>query len=431
MLPGDHGASCGQCLSKTILFDFVWSKTISHYTTAKDLNHTLWMEQISTQLSSTRSVLQACVGWVFELGISAEMTFYDRKNLALINAAAFVSLLLALPGTFVLILMGFGHPFSLLISDTLVACLILGFNGVRRVDWSKALFAFTPGLLIVSYILLELSSEGMVQPLNYLLARQGLCFALLIPMIIYGFEGRQTVAGVLGVCLLIYLACDVGSMRLGAFSDENISGLSHGLFSLISLLQFVGLAGCVLYMQNYSLQHAKQTQQANEKLKSMAIQDGLTGLYNHSFMVHMIGDAINRSKRSGNPLSLLMIDVDFFKQVNDTFGHNAGDEVLVGLTRLLKSNKRSTDYLGRWGGDELILLLTDTNLTGADNLAEKLRGLVESRVFPYGKRLTISLGAGEYQDGDTPMSLVERADSALYRAKRAGRNRVELAAINN
>ena len=389
------------------------------------------MDQISTQLSSTRSVLRACVGWVFELGISSDMAFYDRKNLALINAAAFVSLLLSLPGTFVLILMGFGHPFSLLISGTLVACLILGFNGARRVDWSKALFAFAPGLIIVSYTLLELSSEEIGHPLNFLLARQGLCFALLIPMIIYGFEGRQKVAGVLGVCLLIYLACDVGSIRLGAFKDENISGLSHGLFSLVSLIQYAGLAGCVLYMQYYYLQHAQQTQQANEKLKSMATQDGLTGLFNHSFMEQMIGDAINRSKRSGNSLSLLMIDVDSFKQVNDTFGHNTGDEVLVMLTRLLNSSKRSTDYLGRWGGDELILLLTDTNLTGADNLAEKLRSLVESRVFPYGKHLTISLGASEYQDGDNPTSLIERADSALYRAKRAGRNRVELAAINN
>ena len=165
----------------------------------------------------------------------------------------------------------------MLISGTLVACLVLGLNGARRVDWSKALFAFTPGLIIVSYILLELSSGGLGQSLNYLLVRQGLCFALLIPMIIYGFEGRQKVAGVLGVCLLIYLACDVGSMRLGAFEEENISGLSHGLFSLFSLLQYVGLAGCVCYMQNYSLQHSQQFQQANEKLKSMAIQDGLTG----------------------------------------------------------------------------------------------------------------------------------------------------------
>ena len=102
-----------ECLSSTTIFEFVWSKAIGHYATTKDLNHTLWMEQISSQLSSTRSVLRACVGWVFELGISSDMAFYDKKNLALINAAAFVSLLSALPGTFVLIFDGIRTPIQL------------------------------------------------------------------------------------------------------------------------------------------------------------------------------------------------------------------------------------------------------------------------------------------------------------------------------
>ena len=93
---------------------------------------------------------------------------------------------------------------------------------------------------------------------------------------------------------------------------------------------------------------------------------------------------------------------------------------------MLEGSKRSTDYLGRWGGDELILLLTDTNLQGAANLAEKLRSQVEKQAFPHHSPLTISLGASEYQQGDQPIKFIERADAALYRAKRAGRNRVDV-----
>jgi diguanylate cyclase (GGDEF)-like protein len=198
------------------------------------------------------------------------------------------------------------------------------------------------------------------------------------------------------------------------------------MFSLLSVVQLVGLSACVLYMQSYTMQHEKLVRQSNEKLQSMAIRDGMTGLFNHAFMEQLIGDAINRSKRSKNSLGLLMIDVDFFKQVNDSFGHNAGDEVLTHLAKLLEGSKRSTDYLGRWGGDELILLLTDTNLQGAMNVAEKLRNRVSHHTFPHRHPLTISVGASEYQGQDTLVQFIGRADRALYDAKHLGRNRVEI-----
>jgi len=373
-------------------------------------------------------VLSACLGWVFELGINPEMPFYQKKNLALINRVSFVSLLLALPGTLFLILMGFGHPFSLLVSGVVTVCLILGFNGAKHVEWSKTLFAYTPAVFILCYTLLELSSGSLNHPLNYILARQGLCFALLIPIMIFGFEDRQKVVGVLGICMLIFLLYEVGSMRLGAFQEDNITGLSHGLFSVLSVLQYVGLAGCMLYMQSYTMQHERQAEKLTEKLKRLSVKDGMTGLFNHTFMEQLIGDAINRTKRSKNPLALLMIDVDFFKQINDNFGHNTGDTVLIRIAQLLNNCKRSTDYLGRWGGDELILLLTDTNLPGAANLAEKLRSLLDNHIFPHCKHLTISLGASKYQDGDSLAMFIERADAAMYRAKRGGRNRVEIQA---
>jgi diguanylate cyclase (GGDEF)-like protein len=428
MMPGEHGAACGQISPRLENISMEWRNSINHYLRVEDLNLSHWLEQLSARLASALVVLRGCINWVFELGISSEMPFYQKKNLALINRVSFVSLLLALPGTLFLFLMGFGHPFSLLVCGVLLVCLILGLNGAKHVEWSKTLFAYAPAVIIQSYTLFELSSGSLDQPLNYLLVRQGLCFALLIPIMIFGFEDRQKVVGVLGSCVLIFLLYDVGSMRLGAFQEGNITGLSHGLFSLLSVLQYAGLAGCMLYMQSYTMQHELQAQKLNEKLKSMSVKDGMTGLFNHTFMEQLIGDAINRTKRSNNPLALLVIDVDFFKQINDNFGHNAGDAVLIRIAQLLNSSKRSTDYLGRWGGDELILLLTDTNLPGAINLAEKLRRLVDNHLFPHCKHLTISLGASEYQDGDTPARFIERADAAMYRAKRGGRNRVEIQA---
>ena len=164
----------------------------------------------------------------------------------------------------------------------------------------------------------------------------------------------------------------------------------------------------------------------NEKLQRMAVTDGMTGLLNHTVMEQLIGDAINRTKRSHSPMSLIIIDVDFFKLINDTYGHTAGDEVLKRLSQVLDHSKRSTDYMGRWGGEEFILLLTETNLLGATKLAEKLRHLVESHTFPHRSRLTISLGVTEYKDGDTLVTFIKRADVALYRAKHSGRNRSEI-----
>ncbi|MFZ0532239.1 MAG: GGDEF domain-containing protein [Anaerolineales bacterium] len=410
-----------------------WRDSINHFIPTRNLSPLSGLERVSAKLASALMVLRACIGWVFELGITTDMPFYQKKNLALINRVSFISLLMALPGSFLLILMGFNHPFSLLFSGVMTVCLTLGLNGAKRVEWSKILFSYALPVIILTYTLLELSSGGLGNPLSYFLTRQGLCFALLIPILIFGFEDRQKIVGVLGVCVLIFLLFDVGSLRLGAITEGNLKGLSHGLFSVFSVLQYAGLAACVLYMQSYTLKHEQQAQRSNEKLQIMAVRDGMTGLFNHTFMEELIGDAINRTKRSNIPLALLMIDVDFFKQINDTLGHNAGDEALIRITQVLNSNKRSTDYLGRWGGDELILLLTDTNLSGAAYLAEKLRGLVDNHLFPHCKHITISLGVSVYQDGDGTASFIERADAAMYRAKCGGRNRLEIerAAISN
>jgi diguanylate cyclase (GGDEF)-like protein len=392
--------------------------------TSEDLPGWNILDKVSAQLASAQVVLKSGISWIFSLGIQPDMPFYQIKNLALINRVTFTSLLLALPGSFILILVGFDHPFSLMVCGALTLCLILALNCNHQVQLAQALFAFSPAISIVIYTLLELSSGGLADPLMYILARQGLCLALLLPVMIYGFE-RPHKWMVLGVCVVLFLTFDVFSTRLSGIHVNAITGMSQGLFSVISVLQFTGLAACLLYLQGYTMKHEQQVRQSNEKLHSLVIRDGMTGLFNHSFMEQLIGDAINRSKRSKIPLSLLMIDVDSFKQINDSFGHNTGDEVLKQIVKLLEGCKRSTDYLGRWGGDELVMLLTDTNLQGAANLGGKLRSLVENHTFPCHRRLTISLGVSEYGAQDNVAGFIERADSAMYRAKHAGRNRVE------
>lgn len=396
---------------------------LTTYNSTEDLPAQPWVEKASAFLSSTSQTLRLTLGWIFALGSYPDMPTHQKANLALINRVTFTSLLMAFPGTFLLMLIGVEHPFSLMVSGVLLGCILLTLNAARRVEWSTLLFAFSPAVFIACYSLLELGTVEQVNTLTWILSRQGLCFAMLLPVLIYGKESQRKGLQVMGMGALIYLVYEVLSTRLGAFENESFSGFTHGLFSVLSVLQYLALAGCVLYMQHYTHQQAMQAERLSQKVQRLAIHDGLTGVWNHAFMEQMIGDAINRSRRSHNPLSLLMIDVDHFKQVNDSFGHNTGDQVLKELVSTIKTHKRSTDYLGRWGGDELVMLLTDTSLAGATNLAEKLRRLVEEQPFAGCKQLTISLGASEYQEADTPLALIERADAAMYRAKQAGRNR--------
>jgi hypothetical protein len=286
----------------------------------EELSHQPLVEQAALFVSSSQLALWAGLGWIFNLGVMPDMPLYQKKNLALINRASFVCLLMAFPGTFLLILMGFGHPFSLLVSGMLTGCSILALNGARQVEWSKILFAFAPASLILVFTLLELNAGVTANPLMFILSRQGLCFGLLLPILIFGFEERYKVVGVFASCVLIFLFFEGASMRMGAYQGEILSGVSHGLFSVLSVLQYVGLAACIYALQSYTLQQAHEVQQNSQKLHRLAIRDGMTGIFNHSYMEQFIADAINRSKRSHIPLALLMIDVDYFKRINDSFG---------------------------------------------------------------------------------------------------------------
>jgi diguanylate cyclase (GGDEF)-like protein len=168
----------------------------------------------------------------------------------------------------------------------------------------------------------------------------------------------------------------------------------------------------------------------NRELEQLSISDGLTGLFNHRHLQDVVHEEFERARRTGEPLSVVMLDLDHFKRVNDLYGHPAGDRVLQDLAEILRHTAREIDKLGRYGGEEFLAVLPDTEPEAAAIFAERVRERVAHHLFPVGRgeplRLTVSCGTATYPHPGVynPKMLVQRADQAMYAAKAAGRNRI-------
>lgn len=161
-------------------------------------------------------------------------------------------------------------------------------------------------------------------------------------------------------------------------------------------------------------------------LEQKAFKDNLTGINNRENFEEIFSIEIASAKQNNLALSLIIFDVDHFKLINDTYGHQAGDIILVELVKIIEENIKHGDVFARWGGEEFVILTPMTDLTGAKNLSENLRKLVQSHQFSYiENEITLSFGVAELEFDDTKKTLFEKADSALYEAKNSGRNRVE------
>lgn len=169
----------------------------------------------------------------------------------------------------------------------------------------------------------------------------------------------------------------------------------------------------------------EELKQKNIELREMVNNDGLTKLLNHNALYERLEEEIQRARHYNVPLSILMMDIDKFKNINDTYGHQVGDMVLKKVSKLFKEKFRQTDIIGRYGGEEFIGILIETSLKGACVLGERIRTEVEKFKFEEeGLKVTISIGVVEF-NGDTALKLVERVDKLLYKAKNNGRNRIE------
>ncbi|HEY0953115.1 MAG TPA: GGDEF domain-containing protein [Roseateles sp.] len=199
--------------------------------------------------------------------------------------------------------------------------------------------------------------------------------------------------------------------------------------ALLYLLQRLVRLQTVVHTQRQQSQELHEINQVlnarSEQLVQMATTDALTGALNRKGLEDVLQQALADWRRHQHPLGLVLIDIDHFKAVNDSHGHQAGDRVLAGLAALVRSHVRAQDLLGRWGGEEFLLVCRDTQLPQALAIAEKLRALVAGHDFGDGLRVTASFGVAAMDNGERPLDQVfAAADAALYRAKAQGRNRV-------
>lgn len=212
-------------------------------------------------------------------------------------------------------------------------------------------------------------------------------------------------------------AANVGSLTLSVLA----AGVAYIYVGPEITARFVVTLALTVVIINIILNIIGQLQQ---ELVGQALTDPLTGAYNRRQMDISLTEAIERNRRTGAPVSILALDIDHFKRVNDDFGHHVGDKVLKGMVSLIKNRSRKLDRLFRMGGEEFLLLLPDTRANAAVKQAEALRKLMSETALIEQRPVTISIGVAEYWSEQTQEEWMQTADDALYQAKNQGRNMV-------
>jgi diguanylate cyclase (GGDEF)-like protein len=201
-------------------------------------------------------------------------------------------------------------------------------------------------------------------------------------------------------------------------------GFAHGTIWLLGLAGlYAGYTGLRRRTHERDMALA-ELKRLNVQLEGQATTDPLTGIWNRRKFSEQLHAEIQESNRYGMPLALIFFDVDHFKKVNDTYGHDTGDLVLKEISRVVSETIRHTDIFARFGGEEFVILVHNNDVRTGRDLAEKIRSVVSHHIFPLVGRVTCSVGVAQFYPDDSPEALIQRADTAMYAAKQGGRNRV-------
>lgn len=312
--------------------------------------------------------------------------------------------------------------------------------GLRAWSDTNFLLAAVLNIAALVFLLAHLSIRFYS---NYKLPARLVLYCLTMLMLYLVYSGGVDNTGLLWVYILPPVALFLGGLSIGLANIILFSCLSSFLlyfnegqltaaeysdtFKLRFILSFFTvtfLSACYEYSRKASYQHI---QSLSDKFELMAKTDSLTGLANRREMMEQIQKEYARINRNNDTLSLLLIDVDRFKSINDGYGHDVGDIVLQQLAHTLAENLRAHDLVARWGGEEFLVMLPETNHQQAVDVAEKLRDKVSSHNFNvkhFHKQITVSIGITELNKYQTITNAIAKADQYLYQAKQSGRNKV-------
>lgn len=321
-------------------------------------------------------------------------------------------------------------PVSILLGNALLSAtfsLLLAavyrFQG-RALPWRVML---APPLVLAGVLSLFLQDFGTRVALSALV--MALQAAWMLRVLI---DRRRVAPGRGALMVMVAMGIEMGVLLVRMASGASRAMGAQNLLQAdgVQVATFVTAFGVLLIASlGFIFMHKERADEANRRLAAL---DELTDVANRRSIIAALDRDVSRAIRTREPLAVMMMDIDFFKHVNDTHGHLAGDQVLRSVVDVIRHRIRAQDIVGRYGGEEFLVVLCDTTLQGAQQLAEQLREAVQaSRCAWNGERLavTVSVGAfgGRLEPGDSWDQLIDAADQALYRAKQNGRNRVELA----
>lgn len=239
---------------------------------------------------------------------------------------------------------------------------------------------------------------------------------------IFIFIGYDSAAALVRAGILYGLSVAVSVPAMLSSSESRLHGLNTLGLSCISMASIIA----VLFFLTRMKDQLRRSELAANRMKLLADTDPLTEIYNRRGLKAIMEHEIRQAAHDGTPLSLIIFDLDNFKEVNDAYGHDVGDDVLVTVAGLIKPHLRTTDCFARWGGEEFAILAPGVPLESARLLADRLRTILREHDSLAGWRLSASFGVSTYVEHDSGTTLAKRADVALYRAKRHGKNRTEI-----
>jgi diguanylate cyclase len=307
----------------------------------------------------------------------------------------------------------------------------LAFVLVIRSGWNQRLAPRDPALTVaqILFALVSISwSYAITGP------ARGMVIAIVIIILLFSsFQLRPAQARLLSLIGFLMLAATMAWRSLGPeapYSPE--VELVHALFTAVVISATAALSIRLSRLRARLSAQKSALEQALEVNRELATRDSLTGLLNRRAMMELLGQQRPYVRRTEGSMALALLDIDWFKKVNDTHGHQVGDTVLQRFADLARSQLRAGDSLARWGGEEFLLLMQDTTeveaLVALERVRQRIAGGHFDELAP-GLQVTFSAGLAPYQGGEASAAVIERADQALYRAKHNGRNRVEIAPL--